>query len=95
MRSEKSTTKLARLLARGQITLPVEFRRRLGIDSQTILKLTLKGDRLQIVPLRTIQWDVKLRNYSSAEINRFLKEDRIDQTTAAKVRKLLGRNRAA
>ena len=95
MRSERPPTKLARLLARGQITLPVEFRRRLGIDGETILKLTLEGDQVRIAPLRATPREIELRDYSSAEINRFLKEDRLDRATASKVRKLLGRKRAA
>lgn len=35
------------------------------------------------------------RDYSKAEIHRFLKEDRLDSRTAAKVRRLLGRKRPA
>ncbi len=91
----KPLTRLVRALAKGQIILPIEFRRRLGIDSETILNLTLKGDRIEIVPLRPLQQEEKLRSYAQDEIQRFLKEDRIDATTAAKVRRLLGRKRSA
>ncbi len=93
MREDKPLSKLVRPLPRGQITLPVEFRRRLKIDAQTILSLTLKDDRLEIVPLRPVPQDVSLRDYSRDEIEGFLKEDRIDRATAAKVRRLLGRKR--
>ena len=36
-----------------------------------------------------------LREYKQDEIERFLKEDRLDPGTAAKVRRLLGRKRPA
>ena len=95
MREERPLTKLVRPLSKGQITLPIEFRRRLKIDDQTILSLTLKDDRVEIVPLRPVPQDSSLRDYSREEIDRFLKEDRLDKATAAKVRRLLGRKQPA
>ena len=91
----KLLTKLVRPLSKGQITLPIEFRRRLKIDADTILSLTLKDDRLEIVPLRPMLQEGKLRDFSHDEIERFLKEDRIDRATATKVRRLLGKKRTA
>lgn len=38
-------------LRNGQITIPAEFRRRLGITAGTILQLTLDGRELRIRPL--------------------------------------------
>jgi AbrB family looped-hinge helix DNA binding protein len=95
MTQDKSLTKLVRPLPKGQITLPVEFRRRLGINSETILSLTLKGNTIEIVPLRTIPQQETLREYQDDEIERFLREDQLDPDTAAKVRRLLGKKRAA
>ena len=95
MRKDKPVTKLVRPLAKGQITLPIEFRRRLKIDAETILNLTLKDDRIEIVPLRSVPREDTVREYSHDEIDRFVKEDRIDSDTAAKVRRLLGRKRSA
>lgn len=95
MREEKFVTKIVRPLAKGQITLPIEFRRRLKIDAKTILNATLKDDRIEIVPLRPMPAEPTLREYSEDEIERFLKEDRLDRDTVAKVRSLLGRKRPA
>lgn len=95
MTQDKSLTKLVRPLPKGQITLPVEFRRRLGISSETILSLTLKGNTIEIVPLRPVPQQETLRDYQDDEIDRFLKEDQLDPDTAAKVRRLLGKKRAA
>jgi bifunctional DNA-binding transcriptional regulator/antitoxin component of YhaV-PrlF toxin-antitoxin module len=95
MQNERQLSKLVRPRAKGQITLPIEFRRRLKIDSQTILNLTLKGECIEIVPLRPVSQDEFLRNYGQDEIASFIAEDRIDPKTAAKVRRLLGRKRTA
>ena len=95
MTQNKPLTKLVRPLPKGQITLPVEFRRRLGIDSETILSLTLKGNTIEIVPLRPVPQQETLREYQDDDIDRFLKEDQLDPDTAAKVRRLLGKKRAA
>ena len=95
MKEDKPLTKLVRPLSKGQITLPIEFRRRLKIDARTILNLTLRGGRIEIVPLRPMPQREALREYSQDEIERFLKEDRLDPDTAAKVRRLLARKRPA
>ncbi|GAG69005.1 unnamed protein product, partial [marine sediment metagenome] len=39
---EKLMTKIVKPLSRGQITIPIEFRKKLGIGSNTILNLVLK-----------------------------------------------------
>jgi bifunctional DNA-binding transcriptional regulator/antitoxin component of YhaV-PrlF toxin-antitoxin module len=87
----KSLSKLVRPLPKGQITLPIEFRRRLKIDDKTILSLSLKGSKIEILPLRLADRGASLREYEADEITRFLKEDRLDRKTADKVRRLLGK----
>jgi bifunctional DNA-binding transcriptional regulator/antitoxin component of YhaV-PrlF toxin-antitoxin module len=91
MAQTKSLSKLVRPLPKGQITLPIEFRRRLKIDDKTILSLSLKGSTIEILPLRLADQAVSLRKYEADEIARFLKEDRLDRKTANKVRRLLGK----
>jgi bifunctional DNA-binding transcriptional regulator/antitoxin component of YhaV-PrlF toxin-antitoxin module len=91
MAKTKSLSKLVRPLPKGQITLPIEFRRRLKIDDKTILNLSLKGSKIEILPLRLADQAVSLREYEADEIARFLKEDRLDRKTADKVRRLLGK----
>lgn len=74
---------------------PIEFRRRLKIDAETILSLTLKEGKIEIVPLRPLALEESLREYTDDEIERFLEEDRLDPDTAAKIRTLLGRKKPA
>ena len=90
MAQAKSLNKLVRPLPKGQITLPIEFRRRLKIDDKTILSVSLKGSKIEILPLRPLPQKETIRKYSDDEIKRFLKEDRLDPKTAAKIRRLLG-----
>ena len=95
MARKQTATKLVRLQAKGQITLPAQFRRRLNVDEDTILRITLERDGITITPLRSDTTDPPLREYSQADINRFLREDRLDRATAAKVRRLLSRKHVA
>jgi AbrB family looped-hinge helix DNA binding protein len=46
-------TQIVRPLRRGQLTIPAEFRRRLGISDDTLLQLTLYEDKIEIVPVVT------------------------------------------
>ena len=46
-------TQIVRPLRRGQLTIPAEFRRRLGINEDTLLQLTLYEDKIEIVPVVT------------------------------------------
>ena len=87
---EKLMTKLVRPLSRGQITIPIEFRKKLGIDSNTILSLSLKGNKIEIVPaiVREVD-DEDLREYTDKEISQFLQDDKIDQETVRTVKRLL------
>jgi AbrB family looped-hinge helix DNA binding protein len=45
------TAHVVRPLRRGQITLPQEFRRRLGIGDDTLLEIRLAGDHVEIRPV--------------------------------------------
>jgi AbrB family looped-hinge helix DNA binding protein len=86
----KRDTRLVRLYRRGQITIPADFREQLGIDENTILRMRLRGSSLDITPLRMEGEAGLIREYDDSEIQAFLREDKLDRKTAAKVRKLLG-----
>jgi len=90
MMAERELTGVVKPLAKGQITIPVEFRRRLNIGTDTFLQLTLKGEKIEIVPLRLVpKGEPLLREYTDEEIQLFLEEDKLDPETLAKVRFLL------
>ena len=87
---EKLMTKLVRPLSRGQITIPIEFRKKLGIDTNTILSLVLRGNKIEIAPATVREvGEEELREYTDKEISQFLQDDKIDLETARTVKRLL------
>jgi len=87
---EKIMTKIVKPLSRGQITIPMEFRKKLGIGSNTILNLVLKGNKIEITPAVVREFNEKeLREYTDKEILEFLQDDKIDKDTARTVKRLL------
>ena len=48
-------SKIVRPLRSGQITIPAEFRQRLGIDADSLLRITLEGGELRIAPVRVTE----------------------------------------
>jgi AbrB family looped-hinge helix DNA binding protein len=85
--SDEYATRVIQLPARGQITIPSEFRRSLGLTDGSLLQMRLVGDKIEIRSLRVA--DPLLREYTEAEMQQFLEEDKIDEATAAAVRRLL------
>jgi AbrB family looped-hinge helix DNA binding protein len=87
--SNKETTRLVKPYAKGQVTIPAEFREKLNIDENTILQMKLIGLSIEITPLRVVDEDQLSREYDDSEIEAFLEEDKIDPGTASRVRDLL------
>jgi AbrB family looped-hinge helix DNA binding protein len=52
MSESTSTTRIVRPLRGGQITIPVEFRKRLGITESTMLQVRLDDGELHIKPVQ-------------------------------------------
>lgn len=92
MERKRQMSKIVRSLPKGQITIPAQFRERLGIDQDSLLNIILLEDRLEVVPVRIGEQE-SLREYTDEEIKSFLQEDKIDPETAGKVRKLLAEGR--
>ena len=89
MTQTKTRRKVVKALAKGQVTIPIEFREVLVIDAETLLSISLVDDHLEITPLRA--GEETLRRYTEDDITRFMKEDKLDEETARRVRDLLGR----
>ena len=87
---EKLIAKIIKPLSRGQITIPVEFRKKLGINKNTILNIVLRGKKIEITPAIVREVDEEeLGEYTDKEISQFLQDDKIDQETARTVKRLL------
>ncbi len=85
----KKIEKIAKPGARGQITIPSEIRKKLNINSKTILNIALDKNNIILTPLRLAEEKFKGREYTEKEIKKFLKEDELDKKTLAKAKKLL------
>ena len=89
LHAEPRRRKVIKVLAKGQITIPSEFREELGIEAETLLSVSLVGDHLEVIPLhRSVE---SLRRYTRQDISRFLEEDKLDEETARRVRQLVER----
>jgi AbrB family looped-hinge helix DNA binding protein len=70
---------------RGQITLPVKVRKRLGVQSGGVVILEDKGNEVLLRPAAVIEAEA----YSEADIVRWDKEDRLDPSERKKLVKRL------
>jgi bifunctional DNA-binding transcriptional regulator/antitoxin component of YhaV-PrlF toxin-antitoxin module len=90
---EKNTSQLVKPLAKGQITILARFRRALGIDADTYLRITLEGRRLVLTLVRVVDVDeTPGRDYTRSELEAFFAEDKLDSETVAKVKRFLEGN---
>jgi AbrB family looped-hinge helix DNA binding protein len=48
MVGKEKLKKLVKPLRNGQVTIPAEIRRRLGIDEASVLEMTVEGDELRV-----------------------------------------------
>ena len=81
--------RIVKMSAEVRITIPAAFRRRLGIEANSSLHITLKDNRIQIIPL-VGKTGEELREYSKVEIAEFLRKDQSDPDTARAITRLLG-----
>jgi bifunctional DNA-binding transcriptional regulator/antitoxin component of YhaV-PrlF toxin-antitoxin module len=52
MKRGERITRTVRALRGGQITIPAEFRKRLGVTEDTLLQMTLEAGELRVKPVR-------------------------------------------
>ena len=55
MREREPMTRIVRPLRSGQITIPAEFRKRLGITEDSVLQMILGEGELRIKPMRVTE----------------------------------------
>ena len=82
-------SRVVRVLNKGQVTIPVDFRWVLGLATDRYVDTVLEEDRIVITPFRSDQGSIRM--YRDEEITRFLREGKIDADFAAQVRDLLSR----
>jgi len=75
--------------SRGQITLPANLRKRLGIRPGGVLSAEEKGGELVLRPAVVLE----IESYSDAEIRRWDEEDRLSTGERDRILKRLGAGR--
>ena len=76
-------------LPKGQITIPVSFRKALNISADTLFRAELTNKGILLTPIQ-LDWKEKyVREFSDREITKWLKDDTLDAKTRAKVKKYL------
>lgn len=83
------TSLILKPLAKGQITIPKDFRDALGIDKTTYLKAELKKDKIILSPLSFLNMDKYIRTYSDRQIKEFMVLDKLSSAVRKKAEKLL------
>ncbi len=81
-----NATKIVRPQAKGMVTIPVEFREKLGITEDSILQAQLTSKGVLFVKMQVPQEE---DFYSDAEIQSWIKADQLDAKTAQKIQSLL------
>ncbi len=76
-----------KVLGKGMVTIPKQWRDELGIEEGAVVKARKQGNKVVIETQGTTT--VPYRIYSDAEINKFLKEDQLPGQLAKKVKKQL------
>lgn len=83
-----ATAKIVRPQSKGMVTIPIEFREKLGIDSDSLLEVKLIDNGVAFIRI-----DYKPQQnpeaYSDKQIKKWLKDDKLDAKTVKKLEKLL------
>lgn len=69
------TSEIIKPLSKGQITIPAQFRKQLGIDESSFLDVTIRDGDLIIRPIKSIPAKY-LRSFTKEEVRGFLDLDR-------------------
>ena len=75
-----------KVLSKGVITIPKEFREQLGLEEGDVTKAKIEGDNL-VIQSRKIAQYAEYRTFSKAQIDEFIKEDQLPQPLATEMQK--------
>lgn len=78
----QSQEEYLRILGKGMVTIPKQWRDELGLEEGQIVKAKISGNRMII---ESSQESLPYRIFSDEEIEGWLKEDRLTKSLAKKV----------
>lgn len=82
-----TVSKVVRTQSKGMVTIPAPFRAKLGIDAESLLEARLVDEGVLFVKLALQPQKTEI--YSDKQIEEWMKSDKLDKKTAAKLKKLL------
>lgn len=90
----KMSEKLVKIQTKGMVTIPAEFRNALEIDKNSILQAKMIDGGVFFIKMTYQPASGKGKNdsgelYSDAQIKTWLKDDKLDAKTVAKLKKIL------
>lgn len=82
-----SSMKVVKPQSKGMVTIPIEFREKLGIDSDSLLEVKMINNGVAFIKI-DYQSKKESRIYSDQQIKQWLKDDKLDAATVRKLAKL-------
>lgn len=83
-----ATAKIVKPQSKGMVTIPVEFREKLGIDSDSLLEVKMINNGVSFIKIN-YKPQQEIGIYSEKQIKKWLKDDKLDAKTVKKLEKLL------
>ena len=80
-------TKLVKTQIKGMVTIPREFREKLGIDANCLLEARLVENGVTFIKLE-YKKTVDVEIYSDKQVEEWLEDDKIDPKLSKKIKKL-------
>mgnify|MGYP001606143323 CR=1 FL=1 len=74
-------------LAKGQITIPISFRKKLNIKNDTLFQAELRQGGIFLKPVNLAWKEKYIRQFSDEEIKQWLEDDKLDKETLKKIKK--------
>lgn len=75
-----------KVLSKGVITIPKEFREQLGLEEGDVAKAKVEGDKLVIQSRKVAQYS-EYRMFSKKQIDEWVKEDELPEPLATQTKK--------
>ena len=79
-----------KILSKGMVTLPISWRKELGIEEGKMVKAKIVDNQIIIEP---IEKPVLYRTYSQKELQQFLKDDQLPKKLAKRLAKKLEKHK--
>ncbi|EKD64536.1 MAG: hypothetical protein ACD_50C00351G0003 [uncultured bacterium] len=80
-------SKVVKTQSKGMVTIPVEFRQKLGINENSLMEAKLIDNGVVFIKLDFEPEEIEI--YSDNQIKKWMEDDKIDTKTAKKLEKLL------